>query len=81
MFATLRISRPVEPRILLPLEAVLHDGENTDVYVPSTAGKYALRQVRTGATHGKEVEIVSGLKEGDQVVVAGAAFLREPVGD
>ena len=81
MFATLRIARPVQSRILLPLEAVLHDGETTEVYVPTSTGRYALRQVTTGATHGKEVEIVSGLKDGDQVVVAGAAFLREPVGD
>jgi cobalt-zinc-cadmium efflux system membrane fusion protein len=81
MFATLRITRPSETRILLPLEAVLHDGQVTEVYVPAPQGKYMLRQVKTGATYGKQIEIVSGLNDGEQVVIAGAAFLREPVGD
>lgn len=81
MFATLRIAQPSVPRIFVPLAAVLHDGDATEVYVPAGAGKYAIRQVKTGATHGDHVEIVSGLHDGDQVVTEGAAFLREPVGD
>jgi membrane fusion protein, heavy metal efflux system len=81
MFATLRIARPSAMRILVPLGAVLHDGDITEVYMPSAPGKYSLRQVTIGATHGKQVEIVSGLNDGDQVVTEGAAFLREPVGD
>jgi membrane fusion protein, heavy metal efflux system len=81
MFATLRIARPLAMRILVPIEAVLHDGDVTEVYVPSSAGKYVLRQVVTGGTRGKQIEIVSGLHDGDQVVTEGAAFLREPVGD
>ncbi len=81
MFATLRVDRPAQSRIMLPLEAVLHDGDITEVYMPDANGKYMLRQVKTGATHDKQIEIVSGLSEGDRVVTEGAAFLREPVGD
>lgn len=81
MFAQLQIARPVVSRILLPQAAVLHDGNVTEVYVPDGQGKYATRQVTTGATRGDQVEIISGLRDGEQVVTEGAAFLREPVGD
>jgi cobalt-zinc-cadmium efflux system membrane fusion protein len=81
MFASLRIAQPTASLILVPLAAVLHDGDATEVYVPSDNGKYALRQVKTGATRGNQIEIVSGIRDGDKVVTEGAAFLRDPVGD
>ena len=81
MFAALRVNRPPQMRILIPAEAVLHDGEKTEVYVPAGGGNYVARQVVTGPAHGKHVEILSGLQEGELVVTQGAAFLREPVGD
>lgn len=81
MFATLHVSEPSQSRILLPLAAVLYDGNTTEVYVPAGGGKFVTRQVKTGATEGNQIEIVSGLNDGDQVVTAGAAFLREPAGD
>lgn len=81
MFATLRVARPAQMRLLVPVEAVLHDGEQTEVYVPGAQGKYLARRVVTGATHNKRIEILSGLNNGDQVVTQGAAFLREPAGD
>lgn len=81
MFATLQIARPALSRILLPLNAVLHDGDVTEVYVPEPNGKYAIRQVKTGSTVGDRIEITSGLQNGDKVVTEGAAFLRQPAGD
>ncbi len=57
MFAAVRIAQPSAGRILVPLAAVLHDGEVTEVYVPVGPGKYALRQVKTGATKGGAIEI------------------------
>jgi cobalt-zinc-cadmium efflux system membrane fusion protein len=81
MFATLNIAQPSQARIFLPLAAVLHDGDAVVVYVPAPGGKYVTRAVKTGATAGDRIEIVSGLSNGDKVVTQGAAFLREPVGD
>jgi membrane fusion protein, heavy metal efflux system len=81
MFATIRISQPAQPRIVVPLSAVLHVGNSTGVYIPTSSGKYDLRNVQTGATHGDQIEIVSGLRDGDRIVTEGAAFLREPVAD
>lgn len=81
MFAQIQVARPTVYRIMLPQAAVLHDGNVTEVYVPDGQGKYAVRRVSTGVTRGDQVEIVSGLHDGEQVVTQGAAFLREPVGD
>lgn len=81
MFAQLQIARPVVSRIMLPQTAVLHDGNVTEVYVPDGQKKYAVRQVTTGAIRGDQVEIVSGLSDGEQVVTQGATFLRERAGD
>lgn len=81
MFATLHIARSSAPRILLPQSAVLHEGDATEVYLPSGAGNFELRRVSTGAVHGDNIEITAGLNDGDRVVTQGAAFLRQPVGD
>lgn len=81
MFASLQISRPPTPVVLVPQTAVIHDGENTGVYVAGSDGKFNLRQVRVGANHGSDVEILSGLANGERVVQSGAGFLRAPVGD
>jgi len=81
MFATLHIVQPAASLILVPLAAVLHDGDATEVYVPSGKSAYALRQVKTGASKGTQIEIVAGIRDGDKIVTKGAAFLREPVGD
>ena len=81
MFATLHIARASAPRILVPQSAVLHEGDATEVYVPAGAGKYELRRVTTGAVRGDNIEIASGLNDGDRIVTQGAAFLRQPVGD
>jgi len=78
MFATLHIAMPARSMILVPLTAVLHDGAQTVVYVPTGDNKYAERQVQTGETRDGQIEIVSGLSDGDRVVTEGAAFLREP---
>lgn len=81
MFASVRIERAEQLRVVVPTEAVLHNNSATEVYVPTADGHYVEKQVTTGAEHGKSIEIVSGLAEGDRVVTQGAAFLRQPAGD
>lgn len=60
-------------RLMVPDTALLRRGELTGVYVVSTKGEgakgFALRAVRTGAIHGDQVEVLAGLKAGDQVAL------------
>jgi RND family efflux transporter MFP subunit len=62
------------PRLVVPATALLRRGELTGVYVVSNKGEgqaegFALRAVRTGATHGDGVEVLAGLKAGDRVAL------------
>lgn len=60
-------------RLVVPASALLRRGELTGVYVVTAKGEsakgFALRAVRTGAPQGDGVEILAGLKAGDQVAL------------
>jgi RND family efflux transporter MFP subunit len=61
-------------RLVVPATALLRRGELTGVYVVTNKGEgqpegFALRAVRTGATHGEGVEVLAGLKAGDRVAL------------
>lgn len=60
-------------RLVVPVTALLRRGELTGVYVVMAKGEadqgFALRAVRTGATHGDGVEVLAGLKAGDHVAL------------
>ncbi len=81
MFASLSIARTAAPEFVLPTTAVVHDGFSSYVFLQTSPGKYDRHQVTTGALRGKTVVVTAGLKDGDQVVTAGAALLRPPSGD
>ncbi|MDT4879568.1 efflux transporter, RND family, MFP subunit [compost metagenome] len=66
--------QPGSQRLLVPESALLRRGELTGVYVVATRGEgqpagFALRAVRTGASHGDGVEVLAGLKAGDRVAL------------
>jgi cobalt-zinc-cadmium efflux system membrane fusion protein len=81
MFANISIARTTAPEFVLPTSAVVHEGTSSYVFLQTSPGKYERHQVGTGALNGKTVVVTSGLKDGDQVVTAGAALLRAPTGD
>lgn len=60
--------------LTVPLDAVLDSGTRKVVFLALGDGKFAPREVETGASVGDRVEVRSGLSEGDEVV-SGAAFL------
>lgn len=65
--------------LTIPAEAVVPDPQgapNVYVYSPERKRVYS-RRVEVGQPVGKEVEILSGLRGGEQIVVAGQQKLRE----
>ncbi len=62
--------------VLVPKEAIVQQAGNQIVYV-SDNGRAAARQVQTGMTDDKSVEIVGGVVAGEQVVVVGQNGLRD----
>ncbi len=61
----------------MPTSAVLYDEQNFPfVYVQVERGKFAQRQVTIGGQQQDRIEIVNGLKAGEQVVAQGSLFLQ-----
>ena len=60
----------------VPLEAVSHEGEQTKVYVVSPTGKVEDRAIMMGLQTSTYAEVVSGLAEGEAVVVSDRSGLK-----
>lgn len=70
--ATVQIPAGQRRALLVPVAAVVRDGDITSVRV-SRNGMADLRWVKTGAVRGAQIEILSGVRAGEQVLVARAA--------
>jgi cobalt-zinc-cadmium efflux system membrane fusion protein len=79
MFATVLTETPAggtERLIAVPEEAVLIDGARNYVFIQTAPDRFKRRDVEIGRNLGKRMEVTSGLKEGDPVVVNGAFILK-----
>ncbi len=77
MFATVRIITERRPQTLIvPKKALILETDEDDVFLieDSTVRRVA---VELGFVEGDQVEVVSGLKEGDQVVTVGHEGLKD----
>jgi multidrug efflux pump subunit AcrA (membrane-fusion protein) len=79
MFARLKLNtRTYENVISIPQDAVVQIRGSTAVFVLSdSADRVSIKEVSPGVTVDGEVEIRSGLKAGDKVVVQGQQFLTD----
>lgn len=74
MFANVRFRTPLESAILLPAEAVLQRRDFNYVYVQTAPYTFSMRTVRTGESQNGKVIILSGLQEGEYVLVQNAVL-------
>jgi membrane fusion protein, heavy metal efflux system len=85
MFATIRIPGAARDTVVLPATAVIHEGEKTSVFVVSGSGKYEQRPVTVGRSFDsgpvKNIEILTGINDGEKVVTVGGALLRPTNGE
>ncbi len=77
MYATVRItSHAASDSLAIPSEAVIHSGKRKIVFVTTGDGKFEPREVRIGVeSDDGYIGIVSGLFDGEQVVVSGQFLL------
>jgi Cu(I)/Ag(I) efflux system membrane fusion protein len=76
MFVSVRIqSETGTANLVVPASAVVDRGQQQFVWVEAGPGSYTPRQVRVGVRTADKVEIVSGLTEGEKVVVNGGFLL------
>jgi membrane fusion protein, heavy metal efflux system len=75
--ANLSIGDSNETIVTVPLEAVQRQAHGWCVFIPTEQeGHFAIRPVGRGRDLGAEVEILSGLRAGEPVVVDGAFLLK-----
>ncbi|MEO7530226.1 MAG: efflux RND transporter periplasmic adaptor subunit [Sediminibacterium sp.] len=60
----------------LPIDAVLRDGKGATVWIQTAKNTYQSRMVVLGMETGDRIEIKSGLKAGDIVVISGAYLIN-----
>jgi Cu(I)/Ag(I) efflux system membrane fusion protein len=72
MYADVRVyAGPKRDVLSIPREALIRTGHSERVIVALGEGRFSAREVVAGMESGDWVEIVSGLAEGDEVVVSG----------
>ena len=62
--------------IVLPVDAVLRDSKHATVWIQNAQGGFEARMVETGIENKNKIEIRSGLKTGEKVVVSGAYLIN-----
>ncbi len=70
------ISESSANTVTLPREAVLRNIEQFYVYVVED-GVAVMKEVETGIDNGAEIEIISGLNAGDQVIIEGQTYVSD----
>lgn len=77
MYATVRVySSPSRDVLAVPETAIQRDRDRYFVFVQLDPHTFAARDVRLGDSNGKQVAILDGLREGEQIVMDGGFILK-----
>ncbi|QUD85976.1 efflux RND transporter periplasmic adaptor subunit [Phenylobacterium montanum] len=82
MFAEARLLTPqAAPGVSVPEAAVIFEADTARVWVAGPGHTLSLRQIRVGRVEDGAVEVVSGLRTGEQVVTSGSLFIDRAAQD
>jgi Cu(I)/Ag(I) efflux system membrane fusion protein len=74
MYVNLELKIPLGKRLVVPRDAILLTGERAVMFIYHGEGKIEWRDVKLGVRAGNLVEVVQGVREGDQIITS-ANFL------
>lgn len=77
MFAKVILSGRAHKATVVPATALVQSGFNTRVFVEKSPWQFEMRVCKTGSQLGEKVEIVSGLKAGERIVVKEGVLLND----
>jgi len=75
MFGTIRVKAGMKEALVVPAAAVIREGNTTTMFVKH-GDKPEQRTVTVGQTMDGKVEVLSGLRAGDEVAAEGAELLK-----
>jgi len=76
MLATMQLHDQAEKRQVVPVAAVVREGDTEMIFVERAPGVYVLRPVTLGEEYGAQRVLLDGLRPGEKVVVEGAFHLN-----
>ena len=76
MSAYVTIENPKSNSLVLPIDAVIRNGNMTIVWVQTGINTFKSKMVVTGLESDNQVQITTGLKEGDVVVIRGSYLIQ-----
>ena len=80
MFGELHISSGKNSEALLvPTESVVKIDKDDCVFVLKSDSVFQKRTVQVGSTQDEMIEIISGVKEGEKVVIKGSFYLKSEI--
>jgi multidrug efflux pump subunit AcrA (membrane-fusion protein) len=77
LFGKVRFNTGTKKVLTVPAQSVLERGQLTFVYVVDPAKIARMRLIQTGKTYGDRVEVLSGLSEGDQVILEPLSAVKD----
>lgn len=72
LFAKVLIPIGKKNAIVVPQAAIIHKGQLTGVYTVDDKNIISYRLIRTGKIMGDKTEVISGLTEGEKIIISGA---------
>ena len=75
MFVNAQIKVPLGSALAVPASAVMDTGKRQVVWVETQPGMFEPREVQAGARVGDNVQILSGLRQGDKVAATGGYLI------
>lgn len=77
LFGKARFIAGTKPLLTVPVRSVLERGQLTFVYVVDPAKIARMRLIQTGKRYGDRIEVLSGLSEGDQVILEPLSAVKD----
>lgn len=76
MLANISLQTEKKSALALPIDAIIQDSKGANVWVRNSNGIFENKMVNLGMQNSQMVEIVSGIKEGEVIVITGAYLLN-----
>jgi Cu(I)/Ag(I) efflux system membrane fusion protein len=76
MLANITLQTEKKSSMTLPVDAVIQDSRGANVWMRNNDGVFENKMITIGMQNSHQIEIMSGLREGDIIVVTGAYLLN-----
>lgn len=77
MYATVKISLPQPPQVMIPISSILMNNDSTSVYVEISPWTFERREVELGAEDKENVRVLAGLRSGDRIITTGGVLVND----